>query len=216
MRRLLTVLLLLVLGPGASAQQTMHPGKERWPIKTSVVDDAKVSKGKLIPFSEFAALPDPAPPVKKNDKKYQSKLIPKASGAKLAEGDMLRLKGWLHLVAQEGDGDYHIQISDSPTDGGNCVVVEVPKDDAEYVADAELRPHFRTVREFISSKLLNGKTPSSSGNVMKHPPFVVVTGQLFYDDSHVGDKPRGKKGMKAATLWEIHPVTVMAFAPKPK
>lgn len=216
MRRLLTVLLLLVLGPSAFPQQTTHPGKERWPIKTSVVDDAKVSKGKLIAFSTLAALPEPVPPVKKNDKRYQSNLIPKASGAKIAEGDMVRAKGWLHLVAQESDGDYHIQISDSPTDGGNCVVVEVPKDDAEYVGDAALRPHFRTVREFISSKLLKGKTPSSSGNVMTHPPFVVVTGQLFYDDSHVGDQPRGKKGMKAATLWEIHPVTVMAFAPKPK
>jgi hypothetical protein len=32
----------------------------------------------------------------------------------------------------------------------------------------------------------------------------------------VGDQPRGKKGMKAATLWELHPVTAIAFAPQPK
>jgi hypothetical protein len=55
-----------------------------------------------------------------------------------------------------------------------------------------------------------------SGNVMKHEVYVFVTGQLFYDDAHVGDRPRGKKGMKAATLWEIHPIEAMSFAPPPK
>jgi len=29
---------------------------------------------------------------------------------------------------------------------------------------------------------------------------------------HVGDPPRGKKGCKAATLWELHPVTEIHFA----
>jgi hypothetical protein len=28
----------------------------------------------------------------------------------------------------------------------------------------------------------------------------------------VGDQPRGKKGMKASTLWELHPVTAIGFA----
>jgi hypothetical protein len=51
---------------------------------------------------------------------------------------------------------------------------------------------------------------------MQHPVYVTVTGILFYDDSHVGDAPRGKKGMKAATLWELHPVTAIAFAPAPQ
>jgi hypothetical protein len=41
---------------------------------------------------------------------------------------------------------------------------------------------------------------------------VTVTGALFYDDAHVGDQPRGKKGMKASTLWELHPVTAIGFA----
>ena len=44
----------------------------------------------------------------------------------------------------------------------------------------------------------------------------IKTGILFCDDSHVGDKPRGKKDMKAATLWELHPVTAIAFAQAPK
>ena len=47
---------------------------------------------------------------------------------------------------------------------------------------------------------------------MQHPVHVQVTSQLFYDDAHVGDPPRGKKGCKAATLWELHPVTDLEFA----
>jgi len=42
---------------------------------------------------------------------------------------------------------------------------------------------------------------------------------LFYDDAHTYEKDggtgRGKKGLKSKTLWELHPVTAMAFAPKP-
>jgi hypothetical protein len=93
----------------------------------------------------------------------------------------------------------------------SCVIVEVPKDDPAFVASALLREHAKTVREFIRSKLLKGQEPSPRGSVMQHPPFVEVTGQLFYDDAHVGDQPRGKKGCKAATLWELHPVTAITF-----
>ena len=50
---------------------------------------------------------------------------------------------------------------------------------------------------------------------MNHPPYVTVTGQLFYDDYSVGLPPRGKRNMQAATLWEIHPVTDIVFAPLP-
>ena len=41
-----------------------------------------------------------------------------------------------------------------------------------------------------------------------------VTGQLFFDDAHVGDPPRAKRGMKAATLWEIHPITTIELFPQ--
>lgn len=52
----------------------------------------------------------------------------------------------------------------------------------------------------------------AAGSIMQHPPFLTVTGQLFYDDAHVGDQPREKKGCKAETLWEIHPITSIGLA----
>jgi hypothetical protein len=94
--------------------------------------------------------------------------------------------------------------------------VEVPNPDPKFTASADLQPKFAAVRDLIKTKMLAGRDPSVGGSVMQHPVYVTVSGILFYDDSHVGDPPRGKKGMHAATLWELHPVTAITFAPKPQ
>ena len=64
-------------------------------------------------------------------------------------------------------------------------------------------------------QILHGKAPSESGRIVK-PVYVKVTGQLFYDDAHVGQPPRGKKKMQAATLWEVHPVIDVQFVHPPQ
>lgn len=196
-----------------AAQPATRPGVERWPIKTSV--PAGKQKAQVVALTDMLALPN-VDGVNKNDKDYQSARIPAQTGMKFSEGTLITTTGWLHLVAGETDGDYHIQVSNSATSGDQCLIVEVPNPDPEYVASADLRPGFETVRNYIKTKFLANQDPSPRGSVMQHPIFVKVTGILFYDDSHVGDPPRGKKGMKAATLWELHPVTVLAAAPKPK
>jgi hypothetical protein len=199
---------LLLTGSVGGGAKPMHPGVERWGIKTTTISGAAE---KSVALDQLIALPD-APDVSKNDARYQDDRIPQPAGAGLTEGDLVTTTGWLHLVASETDGDYHIQISADQDDGGNCVVVEVPKDDEDYTPSADLRTAESSVRSWIRTKLLRGREPSTSGSVMTHPVYVRVTGQLFYDDSHVGDEPRGKKGMKAATLWELHPVTEIGFA----
>lgn len=203
----------LLLAGAAVAQHATKPGVERWPIKTSV--PAGKSKAQTVALSDLLALAN-AEGVSKNDPKYQDARIPAQTGQKHPEGTLITTTGWLHLVAAETDGDYHIQISGSATSGDQCLIVEVPNPDPAYVQSADLQPKFDAVRTFIKQKMLAGKDPSSYGSVMQHPVYVTVTGILFYDDSHVGDPPRGKKGMKAATLWELHPVTAMAFAAKAK
>jgi hypothetical protein len=132
----------------------------------------------------------------------------------VAEGDILSTVGWLHLVAAEDDGDYHIQISPTHDDdhGTDFLIVEVPTPEAEFVADTSLHPRLEAVRSLIRERMLQGREPSTRGSVLTHPACVEVAGQLFYDDAHVGDQPRGKRGMKAATLWELHPVTHIAFS----
>ena len=210
-----SVILTLFLGFLAAAAEPTHPGTERWVIKISVPDGTNFSKPGTILLADLLAMPD-APGVKHNDPRYEAARIPADSGDKYKEGELLTTTGWLWLVAAETDGDYHIQISGSAQSGDHCVVVEVPNPDPEYTKSADLRPMFEAVRTFIKTKLLAGKDPAQGGSVMQHPTYVTVTGALFYDDAHVGDQPRGKKGMKAATLWELHPVTAIAFAPTPK
>jgi hypothetical protein len=185
---------------------------ERWPIKTSL-PDKPVSK--TVAIASLIALPDP-PDVKKNDQRYQAARIPSFQNQlSVKEGDLVTTSGWLHLVGGEADGDYHIQISANLGSGDNCLIVEVPNTSEKFVSAAALRPKFAVVRDFIKAKLLRGLEPSANGSVMNHPVYVKITGQLFYDDSHVGDPPRGKKGMHAATLWELHPVTGIAFVRPP-
>jgi hypothetical protein len=203
----------MIAGSAAAAGQAVKPGVERWSIKTSVPGGA--SKAQTAALADLIALKD-VDGIKKNDSRYQSARIPAQPGARLTEGDLLTTTGYLHLVASETDGDYHIQISASADSGDNCLIVEVPNPDPAFVKTTSLQPEFEAVRTFIKTKLLAGKEPSTKGSVMQHRVFVTVTGVLFYDDSHVGDPPRGKKGMLAATLWELHPVTAIAFAPAKK
>ncbi len=210
MRTVLFVAVLTAASGAAFAQ-----GVERWSVKTSVPDGTNFSKASKVALTDLLALSD-APGVTHNDKRYDSVRIPAKAGDKFPEGMLVTTVGWLHLVAGETDGDYHIQISDSATTGDHCLIVEVPNPDPKFTSSADLQPKFAAVRDLIKSKMLAAKDPSVSGSVMQHPVYVTVSGILFYDDAHVGDQPRGKKGMKAATLWELHPVTAIGFAPKPK
>ena len=207
--RVCRFVVLLVVALGAAYPQ----GVERWSVKTSVPANAK--KATVVPLADLLALED-ADGVKHNDKRYDAERIPAQPGAKYREGALITTTGWLHLVGGESDGDYHIQISATAESGDSCLIVEVPNPDPKFTASAEARPAFQAVRDLILNKMLAGKNPSAGGSVMQHPVYVTVTGVLFFDDSHVGDAPRGKKGMKASTLWELHPVTALAFAPKPK
>jgi hypothetical protein len=208
-----TFLLVAVLTAASGAAWSQ--GVERWPVKTSVPDGTNFSKAAQVALTDLLALPD-APGVGHDDAKYQSARIPAKAGDKFSEGQLLTTTGWLHLVAGETDGDYHIQISDSDSTGDHCLIVEVPNPDPKFTASADLQPKFAAVRDLIKTKMLAGKDPSVGGSVLQHPVYVTVSGILFYDDSHVGDPPRGKKGMHAATLWELHPVTAITFAPKPQ
>jgi hypothetical protein len=208
-----TFLFVVVLTAASCAAWSQ--GVERWSIKASVPDGTNLSKATQVPLLDLLALPN-APGVTHDDPRYQSARIPAKAGDQFPEGKLITTTGWLHLVAGETDGDYHIQISGSAATGDQCLIVEVPNPDPKFTSSADLQPKFAAVRDLIKTKMLAGKAPSVSGSVMQHPVYVTVSGILFYDDSHVGDAPRGKKGMKAATLWELHPVTAIAFAAAPK
>ena len=125
------------------------------------------------------------------------------------------MTGYLRLVAQDdGDCDYHIQVARTPT-ATDIVIVEIAAPD--YVRPATLGTREADARTWVRERLLGGKAPSGSGNVMLRPPHVFVEGQLFFDQHHhPGCNGRGKKGMPAATCWEVHPITAIGFAAVPR
>ena len=104
--------LAVVTSAGLATQHEIKPGKARWPIKTSLSANADVKHAKAIEYGDLAKLDDP-PGVTKNDARYQRERVPEfPNNVGVREGDILTMRGWLHLVALETDGDYHIQISD--------------------------------------------------------------------------------------------------------
>ena len=117
------------------------------------------------------------PNVGRND--YLDEVIPREISDlphDLEEGDIIETVGWLHIIAREPDGDYHIQISGSRDDGDNNLIIEVPCPRVSYVSSAGLRTRSATVRKFLRDRTLKGKEPGHAGNVMQHPPCVYVRG----------------------------------------
>jgi hypothetical protein len=196
------------------AQLHLRPGVERWAIKTSLPAH---SKKRTVPLSELLALPNP---ISKESTDYDTTRIPYTVGTRsLKEGDIITTKGWIHLVALEDDGrthrdgDYHIQIRTSEEWADTCLVIEIPY--SPFVPDSNLATICGSARQFIKTNLLNNKEPGARGNKLDHAVFVTIKGQLFFDAPHLKGNPRGRRGMKSYTPWEIHPVTSLEFARKP-
>src|SRR2546425_1451171 len=137
---------------------------ERWKIKTTV-SASMLNHPKAINLSDLKQLRSFD---HLSTSEFDAKLIKDSPpGSNLHEGDVMRTTGWLHLIAWEhgssGDGDFHMQLSTSRTDGRNCVIMEVPDPDAEDVPSS-LQPRFRTLRQTLEAKVLHGHSWGRSGN----------------------------------------------------
>jgi hypothetical protein len=207
--------LMFISVSGCNSQTTdLQPGKERWAIKTSVYANAKHKKISLLDIIRLPA------PVSHFDKKfYEIERISdsvKYKGMYYKEGDMVTTKGFIHLVALERDknkrdGDYHIQVLPSCKWGDNCLIVEVPY--PEFIKnDNALKEQITKARKFVCDVLLKGQHLNTKASALSPAIYVSITGQLFFDGTHLGGNPRGKqhpylkKPMKSYTCWEIHPV----------
>ena len=205
-------LLLAIVFPIAAHSQCKKPGVERWAVKTSLpaAHDTPVP----LTLEQLVALPPPASAA--SDKNNPAR-FPDDLGNGLHEGAIVRVAGFVRLVATDPDCDYHVQLNASPTAMTGTVIVEVPADSTRYVDAAELRDSAATVREFFRARLLKGHNPGgSSGNLIQGPAYIEVTGLLFFDGTHYPNcQARGKRGMHAATCWEVHPILSVRFVPRP-
>jgi hypothetical protein len=188
-----------------------EPGAFRWSIKTSLPDGANTSKPYLITLAHLLSLP---PAAAGASPEFANKRYPKTPGVLVGEGLIVRTWAYLRLVAEENDGDLHMQLTERPTDTDYSIAMEVPLDDPKYVSKStEVFNAAKDVRAFLASKLgLHWKTGAVT--VLQKPVYVEVTGQLFFDSEHepalekgvFRGKSMGGKQLPARTSWEIHPV----------
>jgi hypothetical protein len=120
------------------------------------------------------------------------------------------------LITAEPDGDYHMQLSAAYDQRDPVMIVEIPR--PEFVSDAGLQQRLTAARSLLDTKLHGGNEIENKICIL-HPPKIKVGGQLFFDRTHLSAKKgpgggRGKDGHEAASLWEIHPVTDVAFVSK--
>ncbi len=208
---------LLILVPALAVAQADHesldvmPGKDRWKVKTTLM---KSPKKKPITFADLFDFEDPISSYHKSE--VDARRIPTVVGNEFQEGNLVTLTGWIHLVALERsadhkDGDYHIQMLEGSKWKSGCLIVEVPYPD--FVSDPVLKEQCRKIRETIRVHMLDNKQPPANGKKLKKAVQVRITGQLFFDASHMGSEPRGKQKMKAVNCWEIHPLTHLEIVP---
>ena len=106
-----------------------------------------------VAIDRLLALGD-VPGVSAQDRRFTAARIPDAVDG-LHEGDIIRTKGWVHVVALESDGDYHVQVTSSPTSGNHCLVIEMPMAKATF----EKSPSFGSSTR---SSVHSSQTPCST------------------------------------------------------
>jgi hypothetical protein len=208
--------LLSAVAGNAAGLPCVKPGVDRWPIKTTLPDGATAKKMTLTAALNLARLTN----VKTDDPRYKDARI---TDQPVKEDAIVTLSGYVYLVGFESDDcDFHIQLTvqpltAAPTTDDNSMIVEAPSETYAVTISSQVEG----VRQWVIDNLLAKKTPTIGHvYVMQHAAYVTVTGALFYDDAHSyeanGGTGRGKKGLESKTLWELHPVTKIAFAPAPK
>lgn len=201
---------VLALASAANAQ-CVKPGVSRWAVKTSVSTTA--SKPVAVTLAELTAL---SVPTSAEHEKELDTRFPDDLGHGLKEGSIVRVSGWVRLIATDPDCDYHIQLT--PTNSGvdGTVIVEVPSPDAAYEKSPALRDSATAVRTFLKTKLLKGKEPAGGQGSKIGSAYIEVVGQLLIDAHHLPHcEQRGKQEMHATTCWEVHPILAAHFTPRP-
>jgi hypothetical protein len=201
---------LAIFSNGCKKNESGGFKETRVAVKTGLPAGTDPSNAKLLSFADFISIPEP-PGVTKNDPRYDKQRIPAFSNPQgVKEGDVVKVKGYIHVVTLMGDGDYNIRLTATPDSNDNYIVSEIPDDDD--VSDKTLRPKVIAAREFIKSHMLQGQDPSRQGTNVAAPAYIELTGQLYFSDNHVGDTPApDKQGTHRATSWQIHPGLSITF-----
>jgi hypothetical protein len=95
-----------VLVAGVVHAQCVKPGVSRWAVKTSLPTARE--EPVALTLEQITALPTPAS-IEGN--KERATRFPDDLGNGLKEGSLVRVSGWVRLIATDPDCDYHIQLN---------------------------------------------------------------------------------------------------------
>lgn len=210
----LLVLAALISGAAAVDGQCTRKGHDRWTVKTSAPSGA--TKAKAVALHDLASLAAPATIMSKaKGVKLRETRYGDVVGPGLTEGELVSVTGWVRFIKLSSDDcDYHIQLTPDTATTDDMVIVEIPEADAAHVSDAGLRAELAKARDTIPIDLHLKRAPGTGGNTIGKA-YMTFAGALFFDAPHYPNCGRRGVGMQAATCWEVHPVTVVGFAPRP-
>ena len=194
-------------------------GKYRKGPKTSIarkgtkivwIKQSKDLHSLLITLPKDAAFRAQYPALRKGIKKWPATREPE-------ETRNVRIKScWIvsakHEGAEGGDRDFHVVISQSPTNFHEVMNVEVSALPKPANADSA---GLREVRSLLLT--LADKPPPGGFAKMTPPKHVLLEGSLYFDGDHDagGKKDPGPSWAKPKTVWEIHPVTKIKVLKQP-
>ena len=212
----------------------LHPGVERWPVKTGTdADVAKVGVNNVggkdlgsglvdTTVEEMLALPRAAnmPPVHSSftiNSYYQNRR------AATTETTVWRLKALVTEAKLEQDGDYHLVLQGK---SGKTMIGEIPDPDPAYVKNDVWRADIKVARDAMDAKLGRPLKPIDFNAADMGPPTQVrpdnvpmpdetaamtkvgaqatLIGVGFFDSDH------GQTGV-APTAIELHPIFSVVF-----
>jgi hypothetical protein len=198
-----------------AAMKPIAPGKERWPVKTGVDQDAHLVGKLTLPgpreetgivkttIAELNTVPRP------KDMLDITTLAPAYQDRRAVpvETTIWQIECDLLLLKQEQDGDYHLGLQGD--DGNAVMVAEIPNPDAPFV-NATVSPwedDIRAARDEVNTKL------SLANQFDMTQPFstkiknrrVRITGVGFFDKVH------GQSFVAPSNGIELHPVLEIEF-----
>src|SRR4051812_40576221 len=101
----------LLLGTPAPSAECTEPGIRLWNIKSTIPRPSSIARAPLVPLDDLMKLSYPTPmPNMTLNRRDRLALVANAHGIK--EGDMVKTRGWLRLIATEdNDCEYHLQLT---------------------------------------------------------------------------------------------------------
>ena len=118
-----------------------------------------------------------------------------------AEKQKVKLTGYIVMLGQEHDGDYHLVVTNSSKT--DSLIAEIPDPNTKKLKGYSfLKADYQSARSFIESKI---DAHPGSISELPHPVKVRITGIVFFDKIAHG-KGHSPNGVEIHPVLKIEPV----------